>query len=199
MSTYGYARVSTRDQNLDRQLHALIQWGVSEHNIVTEQASGKDFERPEYLRLVKRLKPGDVLVIKSIDRLGRNYDEVINEWRSIVKEKHVDIVVLDMPLLDTRQTINGVTGTLLCDIVLELLSYIAHVERENTKQRQAEGIQAAQARGIKFGRPKKKKPDEWQVLKNQIKEGYLTRVEAARRVGVSEATIRRWLAESEEG
>ncbi|MGN0302269.1 MAG: recombinase family protein, partial [Anaerotardibacter sp.] len=104
MSTYGYARVSTRDQNLDRQLHALVEWGVPKRNIFTEKASGKDFERPEYLRLVKRLKAGDVLVIKSIDRLGRNYDEVITEWRTIVKDKQVDVVVLDMPLLDTRQT-----------------------------------------------------------------------------------------------
>lgn len=197
MSTYGYARVSTRDQNLDRQLLALTEWGVPKRNIYTEQASGKDFRRPAYRRMVKRLKPGDVLVIKSIDRLGRNYDEVITEWRTIVKDKQADVVVLDMPLLDTRQTINGVTGALLCDIVLELLSYVAHIERENTKQRQAEGIAAAKARGVKFGRPRACKPDNWNALKRQILSGQITRVAVADLAGVSEATVRRWLVQSE--
>ncbi len=154
---YGYARVSARDQNLDRQLDALKEFGINRDDIFMDKASGKDFARPEYQRLLYTLQPEDVVVIKSIDRLGRNYDEILEHWRQLVKERGVAIVVLDMPLLDTRNNRDGLTNVLISDIVLQLLSYVAQMERENIKQRQAEGIAAAQARGVRFGRPKKKR------------------------------------------
>jgi Site-specific recombinases, DNA invertase Pin homologs len=150
-TVYGYVRVSTKEQNLDRQLLAMHEFGVQEAQIYQEKLSGKDFERPVYQRLIKKLKPGDTLVIKSIDRLGRNYDEILEQWRILTKEKGAAIVVLDMPLLDTRQG-RDLTGTLIADIVLQLLSYVAQTEREFIRQRQAEGIAAAKARGVQFGR-----------------------------------------------
>jgi DNA invertase Pin-like site-specific DNA recombinase len=152
---YGYARVSSRDQNLDRQLVALAEFGVEIANVFADKASGKDFDRPEYRLLIETLADGDVVVIKSIDRLGRNYEEILAEWRTITKERKAAIVVLDMPLLDTRERRDGLTSVLIADIVLQLLSYVAQVERENIKQRQAEGIAAAQARGVRFGRSPK--------------------------------------------
>ena len=154
---YGYARVSTKEQNEQRQIIALTQFGLEEKNIYVDKQSGKDFERTRYQQLMRRLKDGDLLVIKSIDRLGRNYAEILEQWRIITKEKCVAIVVLDMPLLDTRKT-NDLTGTLIADIVLQLLSYVAQTEREFIRQRQAEGIAAAKARGVKFGRKPKEKP-----------------------------------------
>lgn len=144
---YGYARVSSRDQNLDRRLVTLAEFGVEAGNIFADKASGKDFDRPEYRWLVETLAEGDVVVIKGIDRLGRNYEEILEEWRVITKERKAAIVVLDMPLLDTRERRDGLTSVLISDIVLQLLSYVAQVERENIKQWQAEGIAAAQARG----------------------------------------------------
>ena len=144
---YGYVRVSTKEQNLDRQLLAMREFGVLEKQIYQDKLSGKDFERPSYRRLLKKLKPGDTLVIKSIDRLGRNYDEILEQWRIITKEKGAAVVVLDMPLLDTRQG-RDLTGTLIADIVLQLLSYVAQTERDFIRQRQAEGIAAAKAREI---------------------------------------------------
>ena len=152
---YGYARVSSKDQNLDRQLDALVEFGVETNMVFSDKPSGKDFDRPEYRRLVETLADGDVVVIKSIDRLGRNYEEILAEWRAITKERKAAIVVLDMPLLDTREKRDGLTSVLISNIVLQLLSYVAQVERENIKQRQAEGIAAARARGVRFGRPKK--------------------------------------------
>ena len=152
-TVYGYARVSSRDQNLARQYDALRKFPVEHDNIFADKASGKDFNRPNYRRLLKRLKPGDVIVIKSIDRLGRNYNEIIDEWRDITRQRQAAIVVLDMPLLDTRGTGGGITGVFIADLMLQLLSYIAQIERENIHQRQAEGIAAAQARGVRFGRP----------------------------------------------
>ena len=148
---YGYVRVSTKEQNEDRQIVAMREFGIKEGNIILDKQSGKDFERPGYRRLVRRLKAGDTFVIKSIDRLGRNYDEILEQWRLLTKEKLVDIVVLDMPLLDTRQG-RDLTGVLIADIVLQLLSYVAQTEREFNRQRQAEGIAAAKARGVHFGR-----------------------------------------------
>lgn len=139
---YGYVRVSTKEQNLDHQILALREFGVPETQIHQEKQSGKDFERPVYLRLLKKIKPGDTLVIKSIDRLGRNYDEILEQWRILTKEKKAEIVVLDMPLLDTRQG-RDLTGTLIADIVLQLLSYVAQIEREFIRRRQAEEIAAA--------------------------------------------------------
>ena len=155
--TYGYIRVSTRDQNEDRQRIALCEAGVPEQNVILDKQSGKDFNRPGYRRLCKKVKPGDILFIKSIDRLGRNYNEILDQWRYLTKEKRIAIVVLDMPLLDTRRG-RDLTGELIADIVLQLLSYVAQTEREFIHQRQAEGIAAAKARGIRFGRQPIPKP-----------------------------------------
>ena len=153
--TYGYARVSAKDQHLDRQMDALRAFPVSETKIYADKASGKDFNRPAYQQLMRTMQPGDVLVVKSIDRLGRNYDEILEEWRRITKTMRCAMVVLDMPLLDTRFTKSNVTGVFIADVVLQLLSYVAQVERDSIRQRQAEGIAAAQARGVRFGRPPK--------------------------------------------
>ena len=175
-TTYGYVRVSTREQNEARQMAAMREFGVAEKNIVREKLSGKDFNRPLYQRLVKKLRPEDVLVVKSIDRLGRNYEEILEQWAYITKERGAAIVVLDMPLLDTRQG-RDLTGTLIADIVLQLLSYVAQTERENIRQRQAEGIAEAKARGVRFGRPSKPVPPnfdqvhrDWREKKTRLKD-----------------------------
>ena len=173
---YGYVRVSTKEQNEDRQMAAMREFGIGAGGIVLDKQSGKDFERPGYRRLVRRLKAGDTLVIKSIDRLGRNYDEILEQWRLLPKEKLVNIVVLDMPLLDTRQG-RDLTGVLIADIVLQLLSYVAQTERENIRRRQAEGIAEAKARGVRFGRSRLETPKgfeglawEWRPLLGRAKE-----------------------------
>lgn len=190
--TYGYARVSSRDQNLSRQLDALREFGLEERLIYQDKASGKDFERPRWRALMRALRPGDVLVVKSIDRLGRNYEEILNEWRRITKEKKAAIVVLDMPLLDTRTAHDDVTGIFVADIMLQLLSYIAQIERENTRQRQKEGIAAARARGVRFGRPSIERPDCWPDVRRAFLAGEVTRQQAADRMGVSCTTFDRW-------
>lgn len=195
---FGYARVSARDQNLDRQLIALREFPVREENIFCDKASGKDFNRPGYRRLVKGMKPGDVLVIKSIDRLGRNYDEILREWRLLTHEKQAAIVVLDMPLLDTRERAGDVTGAFLADVMLELLSYVAQVERDNTKRRQAEGIAAAQARGVRFGRPRIEKPGDFEQTRSDYLAGRLTRAKAAERMGVCVRTFDKWMRDERE-
>ena len=192
---YGYARVSSKDQNLDRQLDAFGAFGVPVEAVFTDKASGKDFERPEYRRLVRQLCEDDVLVVKSIDRLGRNYEEILEEWRVITKERKVAIVVLDMPLLDTRKKRDSVTSILIADIVLQLLSYVAQVERENIKQRQSEGIAAAQARGVRFGRPPKKRPGIYETTKEAYLGGHITRKEAADQLKVCISTFVRWMKE----
>lgn len=192
---YGYARVSTREQNLDRQLAALTEFGLERRSIYCDKASGKDFERPRYQRLIKRLRPGDVLVIKSIDRLGRNYEEILEEWRLITKQRKVSVVVLDMPLLDTRTTKEGLTGTFIADVMLQLLSYVAQIERENTKQRQAEGIAAAKARGVRFGRPLLVRPEAYSEVRRAHQRGELTRMQAAQALGVSRSTFDKWVSE----
>ena len=151
---YGYVRVSTKEQKEDRQMAAMREFGVKDSCIILDKQSGKDFDRPGYQRLIRRLKAGDTLVIKSIDRLGRNYEEILEQWRLLTKERQVSIVVLDMPLLDTRQG-RDLTGALIADIVLQLLSYVAQTEREFNRRRQAEGIAAAKARGVHFGRSSK--------------------------------------------
>ena len=156
-NVYGYIRVSTKDQNEDRQFIALREMSVPEKNIFLDKQSGKDFKRPMYIRMLKRMKKDDLLYVKSIDRLGRNYDEILEQWRILTKEKGVDIVVLDMPLLDTRRG-KDLMGTFLSDIVLQVLSFVAENERTNIRQRQAEGIAAAKARNISFGRPPKPLP-----------------------------------------
>ena len=157
---YGYVRVSTKDQNENRQLEAMKQLEILKKNIYVEKISGKDFDRPIYQKLVKKLRPDDLLYIKSIDRLGRNYEEILEQWRILTKEKKVDIVVLDMPLLDTRRG-KDLIGTFLSDIVLQVLSFVAENERSNIKQRQAEGIAIAKARGVRFGRPPKPLPSNF--------------------------------------
>lgn len=197
--TYGYARVSAKDQNLARQLDALHEFPVQESMIYTDKASGKDFQRPAYQELMRTMRPGDVLVVKSIDRLGRSYDEILEEWRRITKTMECAVVVIDMPLLDTRTTRSNVTGVFISDIVLQLLSYVAQVERDNIRQRQAEGIAAAQARGVRFGRPPKKRPKCYDSTKQAFTSGNITRKEAAARLRVSVTTFEKWMREDEAG
>lgn len=189
---YGYIRVSTREQNEDRQVIAMREFGVPDSNMVTDKQSGKDFARPGYRRLLRKLKPGDTLVLKSIDRLGRNYDEILEQWRLLTKEKRVEIVVLDMPLLDTRQG-RDLMGTLIADIVLQLLSYVAQTEREFIRQRQAEGIAAAKARGVQFGRKPKKRPEEYERLREEWRAGWISARAAARQLGVAHRTFMKWV------
>ena len=190
--TYGYVRVSSRDQNEERQMIAMQDFGVEKKQIYLDKQSGKDFERPQYQKLLRKLKSGDTLVIKSIDRLGRNYDEILVQWRTITKQKKAAIVVLDMPLLDTRQN-RDLTGTLIADIVLQLLSYVAQTEREFIKQRQKEGIAAAKTRGVKFGRAPLEKPAEFDQLQSQWLQGEVSAREAGRQLNVTHKTFLRWV------
>lgn len=192
---YGYARVSSKEQNLNRQIDALTEFGLSPRRIYSDKASGKDFNRPQYRRLLRRIEHGDTIVIKSIDRLGRNYEEVIQEWRRITKTKGVYIVVLDMPLLDTRDRPDNVTGVFIADIVLQLLSYVAQVERENIRQRQAEGIAAAKARGVKFGRPAIERPGNFDEVMALFRQKTITRKKASEMLRVSPSTFDKWRRE----
>ena len=175
---FGYIRVSTKEQCEDRQIIALRGFPVQDDKIFMDKLSGKDFNRPQYKKLLRKLKQGDILVIKSIDRLGRNYDEILNQWRIITKEKQADIVVLDMPLLDTR---NGkdLIGTFIADLVLQILSFVAHSERENIRKRQAEGIAAAKNRGVKFGRPERPLPDNFNQVHQDWRNKKMTLQQAA--------------------
>ena len=193
---YGYVRVSTKEQNEDRQIIAMREFGVADSHIVLDKQSGKDFERPGYRRLVRKLKVGDTLVIKSIDRLGRNYDEILEQWRlfCLTKEKQVAIVVLDMPLLDTRQG-RDLTGVLIADIVLQLLSYVAQTEREFNRQRQAEGIAAAKAKGVHFGRKFKDRGENYESIMAAWRRGEISGRAAARELGVAHGTFQRWCRE----
>ena len=186
--TYGYIRVSTRDQNEDRQLAALAAFEIPEKNLFTDKQSGKDFNRPAYQRLMKKLKPGDLLIVKSIDRLGRSYEEILKQWRMITKEIHADIRVLDMPLLDTGIN-RDLIGTLIADIVLQLLSYVAQSERENIHQRQAEGIAAAKARGVVFGAQKKEMPEDFEEWYFRWRNREITAQEMADHCGVHVTTV----------
>lgn len=192
---FGYIRVSTREQNIDRQLIALQACGILSENIFTDKLSGKSFDRPQYQKMLKKIKPGDTLFVKSIDRLGRNYDEILEQWRVITKEKQAAIVVLDMPLLDTRQG-RDLTGTLIADIVLQLLSYVAQTEREFIRQRQAEGIAAAKARGVSFGRRPKEKPLEFPTLLSEWEAGKISARSAAELLNISHKTFLRWARNS---
>ena len=192
---YGYIRVSTREQNEERQRIALLQFGVPITNVYVDKQSGKDFDnRPAYQQLMAKIKPCDTLVVKSIDRLGRNYAEVIDQWRIITKEKQANIVVLDMPLLDTRQN-RDLMGTLIADIVLQLLSYVAETERDFMLQRQREGIQAAKARGVKFGREAIKRPEKYEEVYRKWKNGELSARSAAKLLSVSPNTFLKWTRE----
>ena len=186
---YGYVRVSAKDQNEDRQIIAMREVGVSEKNIYMDKQSGKDFKRKQYKRLVRKMKKDDLLYIKSIDRLGRNYEEIIKQWRYLTKEKRIDIIVLDMPLLDTRRG-KDLMGTFLSDIVLQVLSFVAENERTNIRQRQAEGIAAAKARGVRFGRPPAPLPENFHHLYQQWKNGKITGTAAAKLCGMPLSTFR---------
>lgn len=190
---YGYIRVSTAVQHDERQRLAMEDFGVEEQFIFADKQSGKDFQRPTYKELLKRIKIGDTLVVKSLDRLGRNYNEVLEQWRIITKEKGASIVILDLPLLDTRQKVEGdLTGTLISDIVLQLFSYVAQMEREMNHQRTLEGITAAKERGIKFGRPLIKKPKNFAYIKKAWEEHKISASQAAKRLGVSRFTFHKW-------
>lgn len=191
MSEYGYIRVSTKEQNEARQRMAMKEFGIPDSNIVLDKQSGKDFARPGFCMLIKKIKPEDVLVIKSIDRLGRNYEEILEQWRYLTKERKIAIVVLDMPLLDTRKD-RDLTGVLIADIVLQLLSYVAETERQLIRQRQAEGIQAAKEMGVQFGRKPKERPREYEKILNLWKNGKLSAREAAKLLHIDHHTFIRW-------
>lgn len=186
---YGYMRVSTNEQNEDRQRLALLNSGVPEQALYLDKLSGKNFERPEYKKLIRRLRAGDVLYVKSIDRLGRNYRDIIEQWRIITKEKEADVVVLDMPLLDTRIG-KDLLGTFMADMVLQLLSFMAENERKNIRERQAEGIAAAKARGVRFGRPKKPVPKAFAEYTRKWRAGEVTAAEASQALAMPLATFK---------
>lgn len=188
-SIYGYVRVSTKDQNEGRQMIAMEEMGVPKENIYMDKLSGKDFNRPEYKKLIRRIKENDTIFIKSIDRLGRNYEEIIEQWRIITKEKRADIVVIDMPLLDTRRG-KDLMGTFLADIVLALLSYVAENERKNIKQRQREGIDAAKARGVKFGRPAEELPTNFREVYQRWATRDISLTTAAKLLNMPVSTFR---------
>ena len=186
---YGYVRVSSTDQHEDRQLIAMAERGIPQCRLYIDKQSGKDFDRPRYRALMKKLRPGDQLCITSIDRLGRNYEEIQEQWHILTREKKVDILVFDMPLLDTRRD-KDLVGTLIADIVLQVLSFVAHKERENIRQRQAEGIAVAKMKGTRFGREPRPLPENFQKIYESWKEGKLTTSEAARRCGMARSTYR---------
>ncbi len=187
---YGYVRVSSADQNEDRQMIEMRRVGVPSNNIFIDKQSGKDFERPSYKRMVRRLREGDLLYILSIDRLGRNYEEIQEQWRILTKEKRIDIIVLDMPLLDTRQG-KDLMGTFIADLVLQILSFVAQSERERIRERQRQGIAAAKARGVKFGRPIKPVPENFEDLVEEWRNKQMTLEELLKECGISETTLYR--------
>lgn len=186
---YGYIRISSKDQNIARQIDAMKKEGIEKKYMYIDMQSGKDFERPSYKKMKKKIKEGDELYVKSIDRLGRNYNEIIDQCRILTKEKKVDIIVLDFPLLDTRKQENGITGMFIADLVLQILSYVAQIERENIRQRQAEGIQSAKDRGVKFGRPQKEFPEEFEQIYLLFKEKKISKRESARRLSINHVTF----------
>lgn len=198
MACYGYVRVSTKEQNEARQMDAMRSAGVPDSCIYLDKQSGKDFNRPAYKRLLRSMRKDDLLYIKSIDRLGRNYEEILEQWRYVTKTKGADIVVLDMPLLDTRRG-KDLIGTLISDIVLQLLSYVAQTEREFIRQRQREGIDAALARGVRFGRQPMKRPKEYEAVKEKWTNGEISAREAGRRLNISFKTFLRWARSDMEG
>ena len=198
VNTYGYVRVSSKDQNEARQMNAMAAHQIPQKHIFMDKQSGKDFDRPQYKRLLRKLKKGDLLIVHSIDRLGRNYDEILEQWHIITKEKQADICVLDFPLLDTRsRSGNGdLTGRFISDLVLQTLAYVAQKERESIHQRQAEGIAAAKARNVHFGRRPISRPPEFEELRLQWAKGDISAREAARRLNISHNTFLRWSKEN---
>jgi Site-specific recombinases, DNA invertase Pin homologs len=193
---YGYVRVSSKEQNVDRQMTAMGDADVPIKNVFVDRFSGKDFVRPSYLRMVRRLRAYDELYIKSIDRLGRNYEEIIEQWNILTKIKNIDIVVLDFPLLNTKNHVNGITGKFIADLVLQVLSYVAQIERENTHQRQMEGITEAKKRGVKFGRPPAKLSRDFAELAHHWKHGRISLRKAANEIGISPKTFAKRARES---
>ena len=190
MITYGYVRVSSTDQNEDRQMIALHQVGVEDKHIFMDKQSGKDFDRPQYKKMVKKMRHGDLLYVLSIDRLGRNYDEIQHQWRILTKEIGIDVCVIDMPLLDTRRS-KDLLGTFVADLVLQVLSFAAHNERDNIRKRQAEGIAAAKARGVHMGRPVINAPPDFEKIVKSWERKEISMEEAMRRCGMSETTFYR--------
>ena len=196
-NVYGYVRVSSLDQNADRQVTALRKLGISTKRLMIDKQSGKDFNRPAYKRLIRKIKQGDLLYIQSLDRLGRNYEEIQTQWRVLTKDKGIDICVLDMPLLDTRKN-KDLLGTFIADITLQILSFVAQNERENIRKRQAEGIATAKARGVKFGRPKIPVPLNYPEIVQNYNKGNTSAIEAAKMCNMSESTFFRRLKEYRE-
>ncbi len=191
MAEYGYIRISSKDQNPDRQFDAMESRGIITRNIYVDKQSGKDFDRPEYQKMLKKLRRDDLLVVKSIDRLGRNYDEILEQWRVITKEKEANIEILDMPLLNTASEQDGLTGKLIVDLVLQLLAYVAETERDFIKRRQSEGIAAAKIRGVRFGRPKSDVSENFFSACTAWKNGDMTSRKAAEIAGMSHTTFYR--------
>lgn len=198
MKRYAYIRVSSKDQNIDRQVDAMSDIGIDYNNMFIDKQSGKDFNRKAYKKLIKRLREEDIVYIKSIDRLGRDYEEILEQWRLITKKKRADIVVLDFPLLNTANQVNGITGKFISDLVLQILSYVAQVERENIKQRQAEGIKVAKEKGIRFGRPKRELPKEFNEVYHLWLRNEISKREAARRLNTNHNTFTNWVKRLEE-
>ena len=197
MNKYGYFRVSSRDQNIARQVEAMLDIGIRKQDMYVDKQSGKDFDRGEYKRLVKKLKAGDELYVKSIDRLGRDYEEIIDQWRYLTKTKDIDIIVLDLDLLDTRKEINGITSKFIADLTLQILSYVAHIERDNTRKRQAEGIRIAKEKGVKFGRPRAEIPPDFEEVLTLWQENKISKREGARILNTNHTTFSRWIKSRE--
>lgn len=193
MAKYAYIRVSSKDQNIARQVEAMQEVGLTKKQMYIDKQSGKDFIRKNYQRLIRKLKAGDELYIKSIDRLGRDYDEILEQWRYLTRVKDIDMIVLDFPLLDTRNQVNGVTGKFIADLVLQILSYVAQIERENTKQRQAEGIRIAKEKGVQFGRPKHDFPEQFEEIYQLWVIGEISMREGERRLNTHHTTFARWI------
>lgn len=193
MAKYAYIRVSSKDQNIARQVEAMQELGLTQKQMYIDKQSGKNFERKNYQKLLKKIKADDELFIKSIDRLGRNYEEIIEQWRYLTKTKNVNITVLDFPLLNTKNQINGITGKFIADLVLQVLSYVAQIERENTRQRQAEGIKIAKEKGVKFGRPCSEIPDEFESIYFMWKEKKISKREGARILHTNHNTFSSWI------
>ncbi|CAM3594628.1 recombinase family protein [Erysipelothrix anatis] len=192
MEKYGYIRVSTKDQNEERQIASLVDFGVKTKNLYIDKESGKNFNRTQYKKLLKKAKEGDLIVVKSIDRFGRNYADILEQWRVLTKERKIDVLVLDMPLLDTRIKERDLTGIFISDLVLQILSYVSEVERKNIRQRQKEGIELAKLRGVKFGREPKEIPDEFYDVYLEWKQEVISARAAGRKLNVNHSTFLKW-------
>lgn len=198
MAKYAYIRVSSKDQNIARQVEAMQELGFTQKQMYIDKQSGKNFERKNYQKLLKKIKADDELFIKSIDRLGRNYEEIMEQWRYLTKTKNADITVLDFPLLNTRNRIDGITGKFIADLVLQVLSYVAQIERENTRQRQAEGIKIAKEKGVKFGRPELPLPENFGEIYQCYKEKSISKRECARLLNTNHTTFSNWIKKFEQ-